>query len=33
MGDYKTMFKDKYYYYGIAVGIISVLFYQRFIKK
>jgi hypothetical protein len=32
MDDYKSIFKDKNYYIGIAVGIASVLLYQKFIK-
>jgi hypothetical protein len=29
---YKSIFKEKNYYIGIAVGIASVLLYQRFKK-
>ena len=32
MKNYASMFKDKNYYIGIAVGIISVLLYQKFVK-
>lgn len=32
MDDYKSIFKDKNYYIGIAVGIASVLLYQKYIK-
>ena len=32
MDDYKSIFKDKNYYIGIAVGIASVLLYHKFIK-
>ncbi len=32
MDDYKSIFKDKNYYIGIAVGIASVLLYKKFIK-
>ena len=33
MVGYKSMFKDKNYYIGIAVGIASILFYQTYLKK
>ncbi len=32
MDDYKSIFKEKNYYIGIAVGIASVLLYQKYIK-
>jgi len=33
MKKYTSMFKDKNYYIGIAVGIVAILVYQKFVKK
>jgi len=33
MKNYSSMFKDKNYYIGIAVGIVAVLVFQKFVKK
>ncbi len=32
MEGYKSIFRDKNYYIGIAVGIASVFIYQKYIK-
>ena len=29
----KSIFKDKNYYIGIAVGILAVIAYQKYFKK
>lgn len=33
MKKYTSLFKDKNYYIGIAVGIGSILLYQKYMKK
>lgn len=33
MEKYTSIFKEKNYYIGIAVGVASVLLYQKYIKK
>ena len=33
MKNYTSIFKEKNYYIGIAVGVASVILYQKFIKK
>lgn len=33
MENYTSIFKEKNYYIGIAVGIASVLLYQQYVKK
>jgi len=32
MSEYTSIFKEKNYYIGIAVGIASVLLYQKYLK-
>ena len=33
MQGYRSIFRDKNYYIGIAVGVISVMVYQKYFKK